>query len=46
MKALCPSVGKYQGQEAAGVGGLVSRDRGRGWGRLFFVGETKNGDNI
>jgi hypothetical protein len=26
MKALCPSVGEYQGQEA-GVGGLVSR----GW---------------
>jgi hypothetical protein len=27
VKALCPSVGKCQGQEA-GVGGLVSRERG------------------
>ena len=29
VKALCPSVGEYQGQEA-GVGGLVSKGRGRG----------------
>jgi hypothetical protein len=29
VKALCPSVGEYQGQEA-GVGGLVSRMRRRG----------------
>ena len=28
VKALCPSVGKCQGQEA-GVGGLGSRGRGR-----------------
>jgi hypothetical protein len=29
-KALCPSVGECQGQEA-GVGGLVSRGRRRGF---------------
>ena len=29
VKALCPGVGKGQGQEAAGLGGLVSR--GGGW---------------
>ena len=29
VKALCPSVGECQGQEA-GVGGLVSRGRGEG----------------
>ena len=28
MKALCPSVGEYQGQEV-GVDGLVSRGQGR-----------------
>jgi hypothetical protein len=28
VKALCPSVGECQGQEA-GVGGLVSRGRGK-----------------
>ena len=27
VKVLCPSIGEWQGQEA-GVGGLVSRDRG------------------
>jgi hypothetical protein len=43
VKALCSSVGEYQGQEA-GVGGLVSRGRGKGWG--VFGGETKKGDNI
>jgi hypothetical protein len=31
MKALCPSVGECQGQEA-GVGGLVSRSRAEGIG--------------
>ena len=31
VKALCPSVGECQGQEAA-VGGLVSRGRGEGIG--------------
>jgi hypothetical protein len=29
VKALCPSVRECQGQEA-GVGGLVSRERGEG----------------
>jgi hypothetical protein len=29
MKALCPSVGECQGQEA-GVGGLKSREKGGG----------------
>jgi hypothetical protein len=48
MKALCPNVGKCQGQEP-GVGGLVSRGQGRGEcdrGRVFFGGETRKGDNI
>jgi hypothetical protein len=45
MKALCPSVGECQGQEAGG-GGLVSRRRGEGMGRVFFGGETRKGDNI
>ena len=36
MKALCPSVGECQGQEA-GVGGLVSRGKREGIrGRVFF----------
>ena len=43
VKALCPSVGECQGQEA-GVGGLVSRGRGRGEG--VFGQETRKGDNI
>ena len=30
VKALYPSVGECQGQEA-GVGGLVSRERREGW---------------
>jgi hypothetical protein len=45
VKVLCPSVGECQGQEA-GVGGLVSRGRGKGiWGR-GFQRETRKGDNI
>jgi len=43
MKALCLSVGEFQGQEA-GVGGLVSRGIGDGTGA--FRGETRKGDNI
>ena len=31
LKALCPSVGECEGQEA-GVGGLVSRGMGEGLG--------------
>jgi hypothetical protein len=31
VKVLCPNIGKIQGQEA-GVGGLVSRGRGKGIG--------------
>jgi hypothetical protein len=31
VKALCPSVGEWQGQKA-GVGVLVSRERGKGIG--------------
>jgi hypothetical protein len=42
VKALCPSVGECLGQEA-GVGGLVSRGRGRGWGG---VSEAKPGKGI
>ena len=41
VKALHPSVGECQGQEA-GVGGLVSR--GQGGNRKFS--EEKPGDNI
>jgi hypothetical protein len=44
MKALCPSVGECQGQEA-GVGGLVSRGIGKRIGG-FPEGKTKKGDNI
>jgi hypothetical protein len=45
VKVLCPSVGECQGQEV-GVGGLVSRGRGKGiWGG-GFQGETRNRDNI
>jgi hypothetical protein len=43
VKALCPSIGKCQGQEAE-VDGLVSRGRGEGIGG--FRGKTKKGDNI
>jgi hypothetical protein len=51
MKALCPSVGEYQGQES-GVGGLVSRRRegGREGGREGIGGgcflEGKPGKGI
>ena len=45
VKALCPSVGECQGQEA-GMGGLVRR--GRGWviGGGGFRRETRKGDNV
>jgi hypothetical protein len=45
VKALCPSVGECQGQEA-GIGGLVRR--GRGWviGGGGFRRETRKGDNV
>jgi hypothetical protein len=43
VKALCPSVGECQGQEA-GVGGLVIRGRRRGEG--VFRGEAWNRANI
>ena len=36
MKVLCPSVRECQGQEA-GVGGLVSRKRGKGIGSFGVV---------
>jgi hypothetical protein len=35
-KALCPSVGEFQGQEA-GVGGLVSMGRGEERGKGCFL---------
>ena len=44
MKALCPSVGECQDQEA-GVGGLVSRGSGEGIGRRCFL-EGKPGKGI
>jgi hypothetical protein len=40
---LCPRVDEDQDQEA-GVGGLVSRGRGRG--KRVFRGETRKEDNI
>ena len=43
VKALCPSVGECQGQKA-GVGGLVSRERGEGIGG--FQRGSRKGDNI
>ena len=46
MKALCPTVGGCQDQEA-GVSGLVSRGSWEGdRERVFFGGETRKGDNI
>jgi hypothetical protein len=43
MKALCPSVGECQGQEA-GVGGLMSKGRGEGiQGEGFSEGEPGKG---
>ena len=44
VKVVCPSMGKCLGQEA-GVGGLGSREWGKGIGD-FFIGETRKGDNI
>ena len=44
VKALWPSVGECQGQEA-GVGGLVSRGRGKKMGKRAYRGETREGDN-
>jgi hypothetical protein len=43
VKALTPSVEECQGQEA-GVGGLLSRERGQEMG--VFGGETRKGDSI
>jgi hypothetical protein len=43
IKALCPSIGEFQGQEV-GVGGLVSRGRGQGMG--VFGRETRKRDKI
>jgi hypothetical protein len=45
VKVLCPSVEECQGQEP-GFGGLVSRVRRRDRERVFFRGETRNGDNF
>jgi hypothetical protein len=45
VKALCPSVGECQGQEA-GVDGLVSRGRRESMGEAVFGGETRKEDNI
>jgi hypothetical protein len=44
MKAQCPSVVECQGQEA-GVGGLVSRGKGKGTGGGCFL-EWKPGKGI
>jgi hypothetical protein len=44
MKALCPSIGECQGQEA-GVDGLVSRGR-REWGGGGCFSEEKPGMGI
>jgi hypothetical protein len=40
MKALCPSVGEFQGQEA-GVGGLVRKGMGKGMGEGVFPRENQ-----
>ena len=40
VKALCPSVGECQGQEA-GVGGLVSRRRGDGIGGFRRINQER-----
>jgi hypothetical protein len=45
VKAVCPSVGECQGQEA-GVGGLVSRGRGEGVGGGFLPPQGKPGKGI
>jgi hypothetical protein len=39
VKVLCPSIGVCQAQEA-GVGKLVNRGRGKGWG-IFREGTRK-----
>jgi hypothetical protein len=44
MKAVSPSMGKFQGQKM-GVGGLVSRGRGKEMGEAVFGWETRKGDN-
>jgi hypothetical protein len=44
MKALCPNVGECQGQEA-GVGGMVSKGRGKGIGEGCIL-EGKPGNGI
>jgi hypothetical protein len=41
-KAQGPSVREYQDREAAGVGGLVSRGRGK-WVRGFSEGKPQKG---
>jgi hypothetical protein len=41
VKALCPSVGEYQGQEV-GVGALVSRGKGK-WKGNFQRGNQERG---
>ena len=41
VKALCPSVGEFQDRET-GVGGLVSRGRGKGIGS-FQMGNQEMG---
>jgi hypothetical protein len=43
VMVLCPSIGDCQGQEE-GVGGLVSRGRGKGLGS--FRGKSRKGGNI
>ena len=40
VRALCPGVGECQGQEE-GVGGLVSRGRGKGIREGYFRRETR-----
>ena len=43
MKVQCPSLGECQDREE-GMDGLVSRERGMGWGVLG--GEMRKGDKI
>ena len=45
VKALCPSEGECQGQEA-GMGGLVNRGRREEIREGGFRRETRKGDNI
>jgi hypothetical protein len=44
VKALCPSVEEYHGQEEE-VGGLVNRGRGEGIKEGGFRRETRKRDN-